>query len=656
MENETRQTPDAAEKPADLSQEAAVRRAAMVKALNSAIDIFMSYSEESFDSIMASGVWPIAFVADLDRICIYRLWQQGIDLHKRRRVYSFGGRAFYRSLELNPKMNLSQVYRWDREIGGTKTISEKERHLQHDPMTKRWVKVLSGGNQVLCRDSTADEDEKKMLQQHGIKSLMIVPIFTRGDFWGFVTLQDHTSDRHFDEGYTDLLFSAARLMANIYIRAEIERDLAETNKLNRVMFNNAPVGLTTFDEKLNIVDCNDAVLSMYGVGKQYYLDNFFSLSPDTQPDGSASKARIKEIIGRAMNGERIVCEWVHSTPEGEPIPCEITLTRAINKGSYLGLGYVYDLRNIKKMEKALSEAEMLTRTVTEASPISYILFDHDMRAVDCNDAAVKNFECSDKQFLLDNYWSRFSPQYQPDGRKSLEKAAAMRDYAFSNGRAIFEWGHLTEKGEQFPTENTLTRMAFSENDYFISFMYDLRRIKHLESEVEKIYFDSLTGIHNRRYFDENLDRLIKSFSRLGGTLSLMMIDIDYFKKYNDTYGHTEGDTCLKSVSELLSNSITRGNDFVARYGGEEFAVVLPSTDEKGVQLIAEKIIENVAQSRIEHSQSDVAPYVTISIGAVTGKVGPSHTSEYFIKKADNALYKSKQDGRNRYTLVQASGG
>jgi len=128
-----------------------------------------------------------------------------------------------------------------------------------------------------------------------------------------------------------------------------------------------------------------------------------------------------------------------------------------------------------------------------------------------------------------------------------------------------------------------------------------------------------------------------------------MIDIDYFKKYNDTYGHDAGDVCLRAVADTLSKCITREEDFVARYGGEEFIVVLPNTDMNGAQTVAEKMLERVRRCNIPHRASDIASYVTISIGGTTDVLNNLQHGSNYIKAADKALYESKKNGRNRYT-------
>jgi len=160
--------------------------------------------------------------------------------------------------------------------------------------------------------------------------------------------------------------------------------------------------------------------------------------------------------------------------------------------------------------------------------------------------------------------------------------------------------------------------------------------------------DHLTGIFNKRFLNGHLKKIIKSLSRSGGELSLLMIDIDCFKKYNDTYGHDMGDKCLKTVADTLAACITREEDFVARYGGEEFAVVLPNTGEEGAGIIAEKMRRKIYECGIPHEASDAAGFVTVSIGGTTGAVKHSHHENDFIKRADDALYVSKHEGRNRY--------
>ena len=166
--------------------------------------------------------------------------------------------------------------------------------------------------------------------------------------------------------------------------------------------------------------------------------------------------------------------------------------------------------------------------------------------------------------------------------------------------------------------------------------------------------DTLTGIHNRRYMDERMNQFIGTLSRLNSKMCVLMIDVDFFKRYNDTYGHSKGDECLRTVAQALKSSLLRIDDFVARYGGEEFVVVLPNTDEKGGRFVAERILQNVRDCDVLHEKSDAAKRVTVSIGGVSCDVDHVHRVADYIKRADEALYLSKQNGRNQVTFLDAT--
>jgi len=168
---------------------------------------------------------------------------------------------------------------------------------------------------------------------------------------------------------------------------------------------------------------------------------------------------------------------------------------------------------------------------------------------------------------------------------------------------------------------------------------------------DKVHFDALTGIYNRRFMEDNFRRIIKFLSRCNGVLSVMMLDIDFFKKYNDTYGHKMGDTCLRAVAKALSDT-ARVDDYVVRYGGEEFLIILPNADEAGAGMIALRLIKNIESLGIRHKNSDIAEYVTISIGATTIKVKNNDQYMDYVERADEALYVSKNTGRNKYTHLK----
>ena len=163
--------------------------------------------------------------------------------------------------------------------------------------------------------------------------------------------------------------------------------------------------------------------------------------------------------------------------------------------------------------------------------------------------------------------------------------------------------------------------------------------------------DGLTGIANRRRFDETLLKEWRRCAREERPLSLLLIDVDFFKPFNDNYGHQVGDECLKAVARTLAQTLHRPSDLAARYGGEEFGVILPGTDEQGALAVAESLREAVQQLGITHRFSEVAQVVTISIGlaCMTPQRGNESGFIRLLKEADEALYQAKTGGRNRIT-------
>jgi len=232
-----------------------------------------------------------------------------------------------------------------------------------------------------------------------------------------------------------------------------------------------------------------------------------------------------------------------------------------------------------------------------------------------------------------------------DEQRIFEDAKAVIQAVKSGEKFKFkEYTNLVEQYGKLLDEHRLTTI-----------ISDNTTVELYESNVilaDKVYIDPLTGIYNRRYLDDNLKRVTNALTRSGGNLSVMMLDIDYFKKYNDTYGHSEGDTCLREVAQAISKTLFRPDDFVVRYGGEEFCVILPFTDDGGARYMADNILNSVRGLNITHEQNEAASHVTISIGLTTVSGEHPMDGEDFIKRADQALYLSKQNGRNRYTYMK----
>ncbi|MTZ13130.1 diguanylate cyclase [Pseudomonas sp. JL972] len=203
------------------------------------------------------------------------------------------------------------------------------------------------------------------------------------------------------------------------------------------------------------------------------------------------------------------------------------------------------------------------------------------------------------------------------------------------------------------------RNAAGEVEALVGFMFDIserkqteQKLLQLQKQLEELsYQDGLTGVANRRMFDNRFQMEWSNAQRTSQPLSLILLDIDYFKQYNDHYGHVRGDDCLKSVGRALSGAAVRPRDLLARYGGEEFVLLLPETDAQAAAQVAERCRQLIRGQNIQHAHSQVAPQLTISLGVGTLIPGPFDQPQAFLERVDRLLYKAKHQGRNQAVLA-----
>lgn len=188
----------------------------------------------------------------------------------------------------------------------------------------------------------------------------------------------------------------------------------------------------------------------------------------------------------------------------------------------------------------------------------------------------------------------------------------------------------------------------------VGFMFDIAERKRNEEKLSALqktledlsYKDGLTGVANRRMFDSVMEKEWASARRTAQPLSLIILDIDYFKQYNDHYGHLQGDECLRRVARALLTASTRRRDFLGRFGGEEFILILPDTDAASAAVVAERCRKLIVDQRIVHERSGIGSTLTISAGVATIVPGEGAECVSLIEKVDKRLYEAKMKGRN----------
>ncbi|HEY6558520.1 MAG TPA: sensor domain-containing diguanylate cyclase [Polyangiaceae bacterium] len=248
----------------------------------------------------------------------------------------------------------------------------------------------------------------------------------------------------------------------------------------------------------------------------------------------------------------------------------------------------------------------------------------------------------------------WADRIHPDDRQRVVDFCAAQCQAGDDHEA--DYRALTKEGHYVWLRDVVhvVRNEDGTVEALVGFMFDVSERKKteeqqlvLQRELHDLSFkDCLTGIANRRRFDSFLTTEWSSARRSQRPLSLVMIDIDHFKEYNDLYGHVQGDCCLRRMARVLSTGAARPRDLLARYGGEEFALILPETDTAGAAHVAARCRNAVLAEGIPHDGSPVAPTVTVSMGVGAIIPSPSDDVVQFIGETDRRLYRAKQSGRN----------
>lgn len=276
-----------------------------------------------------------------------------------------------------------------------------------------------------------------------------------------------------------------------------------------------------------------------------------------------------------------------------------------------------------------------------------IWLDKDGRYIFVNKATTELLEYSSDELLSLRVWDidpLFSEEKWRAHWRDLEEKKSVK----------IETVNRKKSGMDIPIEVTASMVIFENEKYNCSVVRDMSEYKRTEKELRALnevilhlsITDGLTGISNRRYFDEVLMREVNRHSHTLAPLSVILLDVDYFKEYNDHYGHVAGDECLQKIGHALADIIERPGDLVARYGGEEFAFILPETSEEVCSALAEKIKKRIGSLMITHVFSPETGCITCSLGVLT-IITPGLTPREILNTVDLLLYNAKRAGRNR---------
>lgn len=421
----------------------------------------------------------------------------------------------------------------------------------------------------------------------------------------------------------------------------------------------APDFIYVKDTASRFVAANSKVISHHRLDKASEIvgKTDFDLSPDR------AQVLFDEEQDLMAHGERTVHrrDSITFTSEGERIFDTIKTLVTDADGDPVGLvGITRDITQEWKAEQELAQSQELLSLVLSTMSDGVGLFDTESRLVFCNEQYHRYFPLTRDVRVPGAAFS------------TILRAAAERGEQLDippddvEGWIANVASDLTQGGAQeirlCDGRTIEVRTRIVEGRGSVSVVSDITQIRAAEQQLAALASrlqilattDSLTAVMNRRAFDDELEREFAHSRRTGRPLSLLMIDVDHFKTFNDLYGHPEGDECLKKVASTLAATIKRASDTLARYGGEEFCVLLPETDAEGAFKIAQEMRQAIEARRIPHEGSRVG-FLTISVGAATCSSDASIASCQDLKeRADIALYQAKRTGRNKAQSFKAT--
>ncbi len=379
-------------------------------------------------------------------------------------------------------------------------------------------------------------------------------------------------------------------------------------------------------------------------------------------------------IAGVIKGSRSKRNWT-VTPDGRSCLLESRQNELISEdGEQLGtFGISHDvtdwhdmqeslreeMERRKDTEVALAQRDTILQNILESSPDSIGIFNENMVYQACNKPFVEALSIAEVDELIGKRLQdvipeeRYAHLSETDNKvlyegKSLRYIDRVID---ATGGSV--WYDVVKSPFRDPASNTngVLVMARDVSERYLA----EQKLEEANQELERLSFiDSLTQISNRRRFDEQLETLWHLHSREKNPLTVMLCDIDYFKGYNDFYGHQKGDDALTQVANVFRSVLPRSSDCVARYGGEEFGFILPNTTSEGALLVAERIHQGIESLNLKHEQSPVSSIVTVSIGLVALTPQPMEDCESIVALADSALYQAKADGRNQTCVHHTS--
>lgn len=453
-----------------------------------------------------------------------------------------------------------------------------------------------------------------------------------------------------------ILFAAiAALLGWVYDKAiyyKKKTEMNETRLLNLLKFSPEPI-MVYQDEKIVFVNDKFEEMVQSSSGEILGQSIYHYVLPDYH---TTVEQRLKDMIQGNKSLDRV--ELKFKTSHNDILDIEISSAPILYHDRPAVEVFMWDVTKRNRLEDEVRKNEELYRFITENTTdlISFLNPSGDYEYLSPSSKDLLDFE--PKEMIGKNLFKYFHPDEIEKVNALLLEADSKLDFAAFTHR-------IKKKDGSYIWVETNARTIRKDSrklEGIVAVSRDiterLEKEKRLHEANDLLRYisktDGLTGIPNRRYFDEKLQEEWNRLKRSSSPFSAIMIDIDFFKKYNDFNGHQAGDDCLRQIATVLKDTVKRSGDFAARYGGEEFVILLPDTDKQGAAHVAELLHANVKNLNIPYILTEKEPIVSISIGSATLIPDEKAEPEDLIKLADKELYKAKESRQNQFIFNQLS--
>ena len=474
-----------------------------------------------------------------------------------------------------------------------------------------------------------------------------------------VSVHCHCTGVRIDGDRFAMLVEGSRSVADsrdIRDRIQLETDLTIQQAFLRQIIDTVPSSIFVKDRDGRIIVVNQASAIIHGSSVEAMLNR---REPDFNPNFTNEQLEkflaSNQSVMNSRQPQREIQEI--TTADGEKRWYQTVIRPFVDANDQVQgiIGNSVDITDLKNAEAALQESEARYRSVVTALAEGIVLHHADGQITACNESAERILGITADQMMgrtsLDVRWRTIHENGSPFPGDTHPAMVTLR-----TGQPQFN----VVMGV-FKPDGSLTWISINSQPLFhvdetqpyavVTSFADITLYKQAQHRLEQLAkLDGLTQLANRRFFDQQLVQDWKQLQREQQPLSVLLLDVDYFKLYNDTYGHQAGDDCLRQVATAMQQVAKRPTDLVARYGGEEFVILLPNTNQEGAVWVAQMIQSQVQQLNMEHKQSSISDRVTVSIGIATVVPQRYSAPETVIAIADQALYAAKTEGRNTYRV------